>query len=154
MLNRFKTMQKIDWATLAAQALFSVLYLAIFYRNFSDVYSLGNLNDNYAWPSFFGYYFVKTVVIVAAYMLMSSRLGEVRNQKIVKFWLAMALVLSIISEVLYVWLYALAIPFTLMPLGLTDWMVPIATFMSFLGAIMPFILLTYWLKYRLRADEF
>jgi hypothetical protein len=146
MLNHFKTMQKIDWAILGAQALLLVLYLAPL--------SLILMYGSVFLSSLLIYYSVVTMAMGAAYTVMFFRLEGVREQKIVRFWLTIASALAPVSAYLYIYVHVYYLQPFYQSLLHPVWVLVLPLISVVIGFCMPFILLTFWVKYRYREDEF
>jgi hypothetical protein len=146
MLNKFKSMDKLDWALFAVQAVCWIEYLAPLV-----IYPLIN---PFASTYRMGVYVFLFIPFLFAYERMKSRLTEIKELKIRKLWATIALILVPFSIVFYLGGTVLVIDGFFQNLWGNEWIGVILFTSGFIGYCMPFVLLTYWLKYRYRKDEF
>jgi hypothetical protein len=89
-----------------------------------------------------------------AYATMKARLAEINEEEIKNFWATVALILAPFSVVLYLICTLLTIGQFVIPKDYRPLLLLLFFVNAIFGLCMPFILLTYWLKYRYREDEF
>jgi hypothetical protein len=146
MLSKFKSMDKLDKALVIARTICWIEYLAIL-----PVFILINI------------YLAAIIVILLvflciplwiAYDLMRFRLEEIKEPRITKLWATIAVIVAPFSIAFYIVSSVLVAEIFIRNLYDSGWIEFIFLNSGFIGFCMPFVLLTYWLKYRYRKDEF
>jgi hypothetical protein len=143
MLSKFKSMDKLDWALLVAQVVCWIEYLPVFIL----------INILFAAILVILSVFL-CILLWFAYGRMKSRMTEINEPRIKKLWATLALILAPFSIAFYLFSTYLITNGLFRKLYESGWMAVIFLVSAFIGLYMPFILLTYWLKYRYREDEF
>jgi hypothetical protein len=139
-------MDKLDRALFAAQVICWIEYLAIL--------AVFILVEPYFIPFIVFIAIFLSLPVWVAYELMKSRLKVIKEPRITKLWAKIALILVPFSIVFYIVSTVLVIYGFIQNLWGNEWIGVIFLTSGFLGLCMPFVLLTYWVKYRYREDEF
>jgi hypothetical protein len=145
MLGQIKSMDKLDKALVIARTICCIEYLAPLLIATKEFFAIEFLVYTY---------FFLSILYWFAFEGMQAQLKEIKELRVTKFWATIAVIVAPFSFVFYVVSTVLVAEIFFRDLGEIEWIIVIFLTSGFLGLCMPFVLLTYWLKYRYRKDEF